>query len=158
MLQDLFAGGSAWPLAAALKGSRYAYPIVNAIHIMAIGTLFGAILALDLRLLGVARSLPVKPLALYLPRVAGCGLAIAILTGLLLFLVQPLDYIGNRAFIVKISLVGLGVTHALAVHVSDGWRQLVRGSGEIGRGLRISAALSLTLWVAAILAGRFIAF
>lgn len=144
--------------ASALKGSRYAYPIVNALHIMCIGTLFGAILALDLRLLGVARAIPARPLALYLPRVAGCGLALAILTGAVLFSVQPFDYIDNRAFLVKLSLVLLGALHALAVHRSAGWRRFLHGSGESGGGLKFSAALSLTIWIAAILAGRFIAF
>ena len=91
---------------------------------MAIGTLLGAIVALDLRLLGAARLVPVLPLARYLPKVAGSGLALAMLTGLLLFAVQPFDYVENRAFLLKITLVAVGTLHALLVHASSAWKHL----------------------------------
>lgn len=145
-------------LAVALKASRNIYPFVNALHIIAIGALFGAILALDLRLLGLARSVPARPLALYLPRVAGCGLALAVLSGALMFSVQPFDYVGNRAFLLKIALVGVGALHALSVHASASWKRLAFAEGGSDRRLKISAALSLVIWIAAIFSGRFIAF
>ena len=160
MLEDALGLLAASPLAAALKDARYAYPVANAIHIMALATLFGAILALDLRLLGVARAIDLRTLARYLPRVAGSGLALAVLSGLLLFSVQPFDYVGNGAFLLKISLVALGTLHALWLHRTAAWRELVDGTGPIGvgAGLRASATLSLSIWIAAILAGRFIAY
>lgn len=146
------------PFAAALKASRWVYPVVNAVHIMGLATLFGAIVALDLRLLGVARGVPVRPLAVQLPRVAASGLALAVLTGLLLFTVKPLDYIGDRAFLLKVTLVFFGTVHAAVVHTSAAWRGLLQGPGTPSRGLKASALLSLSIWIAAILAGRFIAF
>ena len=163
MFDELLGALHASALATALRDSRTAYPVVNALHIMAIGTLFGAIVALDLRLLGVARAvLPLRPLARYLPRVAGSGLALALLTGALLFSVQPFDYLGNRAFLVKLALVAAGVLHAAAVHAGASWRRLMLGPAglpaEAGAALKASAVLSLAVWIAAILAGRFIAF
>ncbi len=158
MLTELLGALEGSGVAAALRASRLAYPVVNALHILAIGTLFGSILALDLRLMGVARSIPVRPLARYLPRVAAAGLGGAVATGLLLFSVQPFDYVGNRAFLLKIALVGLGTTHAWAVQASGSWRRLANIAGPIDGRLRASAALSLTVWTTAVLAGRFIAF
>lgn len=158
MLDELLGILAASPVATALKASRYVYPAVNAVHIMGLATLFGAILALDLRLLGVAPRVPAGPLAVHLPPIAAAGFVVAMLTGVLLFSVEPLDYAANSAFLTKITLVASGVLHALAVHVSPGWRNLVGGDGEISRGLKFSAAASLAIWTAAIVAGRFIAF
>lgn len=146
------------PPAEALAASRYVYPLVNAAHILGLATLFGSILALDLKLLGAFSAVPVRPLARALPRVAASGLAVAVLTGFLLFTVEPFDYTANRFFLAKVALVGLGTAHALLVHRSAAWKALVRQDAQAGWRLRGSAALSITLWTAAILAGRFIAF
>ena len=158
MLIELLGTMESSSVANALRASRIGYPVVNALHILAIGTLFGAILSLNLRLLGAAKSIPVQPLALYLPRVAGTGLAIAVVTGLLLFSVQPSDYVSNRAFLLKVALIAVGALHALVVHSSGSWRRLVNDQGPISGRLQASAALSLTIWTAAIFSGRFIAF
>lgn len=158
MLETALTALGASPLARALAASRYLYPLVNAAHIMALATLFGSIVALDLRLLGAFAQVPVRPLARLLPRVAAGGLTLAILTGFLLFTVQPLDYAGNIAFRTKLSLVAIGTAHALYVHGTGAWRALLRDGAAPGPGLRISAAASLLLWSGAILAGRLIAF
>ena len=65
---------SAWPVAAALRGSAVAYPLVNAAHIASVGLLLGAVVTLDLRLLGAFRSHPLAHLAPPLGRVAAAGL------------------------------------------------------------------------------------
>jgi len=145
------------PAAEAFAASRHAYPLVNALHIIGLGSLFGAILALDLRLLGLFRAIPARPLAIALPRVAGAGLALAMATGLLLFSVDPHEYAANRAFVIKVSLVATGAIHALWVHRSRAWAAL-RKRGTIEPALKISAGVSLAIWTGAILAGRWIAF
>lgn len=149
---------AASPWASALKTSRYVYPVVNAAHIMGLATLFGAILALDLRLVGAFPSVPARPLAIYLPRVAASGLLVAIVTGVLLFSVEPFDYADNPAFLAKLVIVFAGLVHAFAFRSSRSWQSLVRGEGEIDARIRLSGMLSLVLWAAAILAGRLIAF
>ncbi len=146
------------PLAEALAASRYAYPVVNAAHILGLATLFGSILALDLRLLGLYSGVPARPLAAALPRVAATGLVLAIITGFTLFTVAPHDYAINRAFLTKVALVLLGTIHALSVHRSKAWKAFVHNNAPIGWRLRSSAALSILLWTGAIFAGRFIAF
>ena len=153
----LYALGTS-PLAQLMSASRYVYPLVNAAHILALAALFGSILALDLRLLGCLAKVPVQPLAVMLPKVAAGGLVCAVLTGFLLFTVEPIDYAANRAFLAKITIVAIGAAHAIAVRSSSQWKTLVRAGGTIGPRLRASAATSLLLWTGAIIAGRFIAF
>lgn len=143
--------------AAFLRSSWYAYPLVNAAHILALAALFGAILALDLRLLGFFRGVPAQPLVAVLPRVAAGGLALALLTGLALFAVQPTSYLANPIFAVKLALIILGSAHALLLRRTPGWQRLRRG-GTSSPSLRVSGALSLLAWTGAIVAGRWLAF
>lgn len=144
-------------LAQALIGSATLYLLVNATHIMGIGILFGSVLALDLRLIGLGRSLPLAPAARYLSRLAAAGLALAIVTGLCLFSVRPLEYAGNVPFLSKLFLVTLGVINVLLVHRSVSWGQM-RAGAEPPMALRVGAVFSLLIWTAAIIAGRWIGF
>ncbi|MBC8130550.1 MAG: DUF2214 domain-containing protein [Rhizobiaceae bacterium] len=158
MLDEALRALAASPPAQALKASRLAYPLVNALHILGLSTLFGAILALNTRLLGLGGSIEIAPLAAFLPKVAAFGLGVAAVTGLALFSVQPVDYAGNAAFLVKIGLVSAATLHAIAVHRTAGWKSVRGPLGIVTPQLRASAALSTGLWISAIVAGRFIGF
>ncbi len=140
-----------------LRESRYAYPLVNSAHILGLATLFGSILALDLRMLGLFRAVPLGPLAQVLPRVSAAGLAVAVLTGFALFAVQPLDYLANPVFPLKLALIAIGALNALLLHRAAGWRTVSRSGAASGR-LRVAAAVSLVAWTGAIIAGRWLAF
>ena len=76
------------PFVAELRNSRWTYAAVNASHIVGIALLFGAIVPLDLRLMGCWRSVPIRTLARILVPVAACGLVLAIAAGLLLFSIR----------------------------------------------------------------------
>lgn len=148
---------SDWPVAAALRRSPIAYPLVNAAHILAIGLVVGAIATLDLRLLGLFGRTPLPAIAPPLARVAAAGVVVAMVTGLLLFSVRPAAYAENPAFLAKIGLVTLGVANALILRRSAGWRRAA-GGGAIGIGPRLGALASLAIWCCAVVAGRWIAF
>ena len=132
------------------------YIFVNAGHILSLGVLVGAVVALDLRLLGAFRATPLAQFVPPLIRLAGFGLAFALLTGVLLFSVQPAHYLENTAFRIKLALIVVGIVNS--------WlgRSLTRGPrglhGSPSALLRFTAALSLVIWVSAVLAGRWIAF
>lgn len=140
-----------------LRASRHAYPLVNAAHILALATLFGSILALDLRLLGLFRAVPVAPLARTLPRISAAGLGVALLTGLALFSVQPFDYLAHPVFPLKLALIAFGAANALLLHRSAGWQRAL-AEGGVPAQVRAAAALSLLAWSGAIVAGRWLAF
>jgi hypothetical protein len=148
---------SATPVARLLIRSSIAYLLVNAAHILSLGTLFGAILALDLRLLGFAKPIPLPAVAPYLSRLAGTGLVLTVITGLCLFSVRPMEYATNPAFLWKLGLILLGMLNVFTVHRSDCWSAMLHGEAP-SVALRISACASVTIWVGAVLAGRWIGF
>jgi hypothetical protein len=153
---DLLAPLAETPIARALIASSVLYLLVNAGHIIGIATLFGAILALDLRLLGLAPTVPLASVAPYLSRLAALGFGVAALTGFCLFTVRPTEYAANPAFLTKLCLISLGLINVFVVHRSEGWRHLA--GGHIGIGLRISGVFSILFWTSAIIAGRWIGF
>lgn len=146
-----------WEVAALIRRSLYVYPLINATHIFALALLIGTILPADLRMLGLFSDVAAAPFLRLMTAISAGGLVLAVVTGFLLFSVQPLEYAANPAFLTKISLVAIGTANAAVIRFSTGWRQ-ASTAGIISPGLRIGALLSLTIWIAALLAGRLIAF
>ncbi|MEF0939670.1 DUF6644 family protein [Rhizobium sp. BR 362] len=144
-------------LAHHLKRSALLYMAVNAAHILAIASLIGAILPLDLRILGLFRSFPLTVLGPFLSRAASVGVVAAIMTGLCLFTVRPVEYAGNPAFLCKIGLLAFGVVNALLLHASPEWRRAV-SHGVASFRVKLSAAISFFIWIGALVAGRWIGF
>ncbi len=140
-----------------LRQGLWLYPFVSILHVLGVALLFGAIAVLDLRLLGLWRRLPVPELAgLALP-VAVTGLALALLSGPLLFSVEAQDYIVNPFFWSKLTVVVLGLLNVLLLHRSAAWRAAGEGNGSSAR-LRLGGVASLACWLVAIAAGRLIAY
>lgn len=140
-----------------IRQSALAYPALSALHILGIALLLGNILLLDLRLLGVLRHSALSELLTLFSRLAGVGLLLAITSGVLLFSVQPLQYLSNQAFLLKMLLLALALLNLLIVHFSRAWQQACTG-GPVSKGLKLTAASSLLLWLTILLAGRWIAF
>lgn len=150
-MQDLLAGLEASAVATWLRQSRFAYPIVNILHLLGLAALFGAILPLDLRLMGLWRDAPLAPLARVLRPVAAAGLALAAATGLLLFSVAAREYAAAPLFWGKAGLITLGVANALAL----GGPRLDAASATRRRAAGVA---SLLLWTGAISAGRWLGY
>lgn len=156
-MEGLAAILSALPFSGALRGSVTFYALVNATHILGIALLLGAILPLDLRMLGLLRGPPLAGLAPFLSRLAAAGLVLALVTGLMLLSVRPAEYLGNPAFRIKALLITVALANVVVVHLGRGWRDLQRG-GAVTPALRIGAAISALVWLLALLAGRMIGF
>jgi hypothetical protein len=138
----------------ALKSSFYAYPIVSALHIISIGTLWSSVLLMDLRILGAFPELPYKPFTRLLRQVALIAFGGAVLTGFSLFAVKASEYAAMPVFLVKMALILLAGANFL-LFLRLGGRD---GGMEGNRKIRISAALSIFLWSGVVLAGRLIGF
>jgi len=143
--------------AAALRRADTLYPFLNAAHILAIGLVVGAIGTLDLRILGVFRSAALDVLAPPLSRMAEVGVVAAIVTGFIIFSVQPVAYAQNPAFLLKVGLVVLGAANAMILHRRAAWRDAL-AVGEAPAGIKTQAAASLLIWLMAVISGRWIAF
>jgi hypothetical protein len=158
---DAWADGlQASDLSRTLRASLWLYPMVNAGHVIGVALLFGAIVPLDLRLLGLWRTLPVAPLARVLVPTAVAGLLLATANGALLFAARPLDYLREPLFGLKLLLVTFAVANALALRRlpwGHGWRETA-GSQRAPAGARWAAALSIALWLAIIVIGRLLGY
>lgn len=149
--------GAALP--SALRVSHLAYPLVNAAHILGLALLFGAIVPLDLRILGAWPSVPLKTLAGVLLPMAVAGFLMAIGAGAVLFSVSAVKYAGLGVFWLKLALIAGALANAAMLHRSAAWGRAVGGE-EHPLPLRVmaAAALSITLWIGVILCGRLIAY
>lgn len=146
-----------WPGALWLQRSGTAYLVVNAAHILGIGLLVGAILPLDLRLIGLLRGAPLAVLAPVLIRTAAFGLALALSTCAWLFTVKPTEYAGNPAFLVKLALLALALGNIALQHRGRALAEAL-ATERVPWSARASALASFTLWLAVLLAGRWIGF
>ena len=140
--------------AQALRFSRWGYAWVNAAHVLGIALLVGAILPLDLRLLGLWRGVPRAALVRVLVPTAATGLGLAVLTGPLLFATRATEYADIGFLWMKLALVATGAGAALWAHAAHGF--LLEGAGR-GR-LAAHALLSMACWLGALVSGRMIAF
>jgi hypothetical protein len=145
---------SAWPPAIWLQQSTTAYLLVNAAHILGIGLLVGAILPLDLRLMGCFRHAPLDVLGPFLRRSAAVGLAIAITTGLTLFSVDPAGYLANDAFVWKVVLLAMALCNIAYQYL----RRKDRHVPKTTISSRVVAGISFGLWLGVLIAGRWIGF
>jgi len=138
----------------------WTYAIVNLTHILGVSSLFGAVVILDLRLLGVWKRIPLAPLTDAASAVAIVGFAVAATSGLGLIATKATEYIGNPFLYVKFPAIAAGVTNAVAVRFTSAWQaRAVRelSASEQHRLAWIGAA-SLACWLTAVAAGRLIAY
>src|SRR5215470_3607247 len=88
--------------------SFFAYWFILSFHALGMGLLVGASVVVDLRVLGVARELPLSPLkALY--RIIWTGFWIQVASGLLLLVAYPTKALTNPDFYLKLLLIALAV-------------------------------------------------
>jgi len=137
-------------LAQHLLGSFWTYPLASAGHIAGIALLFGGIAPLDLRLLGFWPRVEASALLATSRRVAMFGAGLAMATGVLLFAARASEYVAKPVFLLKLALIAAALANAL---LAD--RALRLGRAAV---LRWHAGASLALWLAAILAGRMVAY
>ena len=146
--------------ARALRASVWAYPLVNAGHILGVALLVGAIVPLDLRLLGVWRSIPLAPLWRVLTWTAAAGLALAVICGSLLFAARASEYIRSSLFLSKMAVVAIGAGNALLLRMATPDIQTLERSApvELPLQIRIAAGVSLVAWLTALILGRLVGY
>ena len=142
-----------------LRESLWAYPITETLHIVGLATLYGSVLIVDLRLLGLNRSLPVSRLARHaLPWTVGAFLLVMV-TGLLMFTAHAEDFLTNRVFIVKLGLIATAGVNAALLHTGvmrtvAAWDVNVMPPSRV----RLTAVFSILLWTTVIACGRLLAY
>lgn len=147
------------PLTQWLNSLLWGFPSAEIFHIVMTGGFFGGLAALDLRLLGVHSRVPVSTLMQHLLPCLWWLFIGVVVSGCLLFLFMPLEYSGNPAFLTKLVLIPLGGLNALWMHAV-----LLRNQhhwdshASVPGGVKLSALLSLAIWIATLACGRLIAY
>jgi len=135
--------------------SLWAFPFVLSVHTFGMAILAGLNSALALRVLGVARRVPMEPLEQLFPIMWG-GFSLSAASGVLLFIAAATLKAPQALFWIKLALVGCGM---LNLHF---FRRALfpNEQGPIAppRKLKVLAIASLVVWTATITAGRFMAY
>lgn len=145
----------------AVRGAGvWSYGILNLGHILGIATLFGAVLVLDLRLLGCWRRISVAQIALPTAPLAAAGFGLAALTGVCMLSTNASEYIGNPFLLIKFPAIALGLLNVAVVSRLDVWRSLEsrEPTDREARQLKLAGGASLVCWLTAVSAGRMIGY
>lgn len=151
-LYHQFEALEATPIGDGIKTSVWLFPAIEAVHLLALAVLGGAILMLDLRLLGLGlTSHPASSVEREArPWLIG-ALVVMVITGGLLGLSEALKLYDKPAFWVKMVALAFALVFTFAVKAPLAHR----GPGWAARPL---AVVSLALWLTVAIAGRWIGF
>jgi hypothetical protein len=148
------------PLSQWVAQSEVGYPMLLSIHSIGMAAVAGLMLVLDLRVLGVAKAIPISAFRRFMP-IAWAGFGLNLISGVLLFNATAVRLMKNWPFLSKMACICAAgaVTWLL-------WRALKRQGLDQGDGATIAvagstkaiASLSILLWLLAILFGRLIAY
>jgi len=148
------------PFSVALQSTSWVVPLVQTVHILAIGAVIGSGLMIALRSLGwVAPDQTLANTNLRFLRVIWWSLPVLLLSGALMISAEPARSLENPAFVLKMALLLLSIVVNLGYQAPlrrnpDFWEI----SGVRRRFGQLIALLSLALWVGVIISGRWIAY
>jgi hypothetical protein len=157
-LRALAAAIESTALSEFMRQSRWAWPICESLHFMGMALLIGTVGVFDLRLLGVAKGIPIPALHRLIPiGIAGFGLNV--LTGICFISGAPLQYLFNDAFTVKVTLIlASGVNVAFFYGRTFSHLQRLPAGAPSPFGARVAGAVSLVAWIGVMSAGRLLTF
>lgn len=144
-----------------LHESRYAYSIIESVHVWTLCLFVGFAVFLDLRLLGVTLSrVPVSQITTRVLPWTKAAFVVMVISGVLLYYAIPLRTYHNVFFRLKAVFLVLAALNAWAFHTGPVYRRLAEweSAARPPRGARLAGAASLVLWAAIIFSGRMIAY
>jgi hypothetical protein len=138
----------------------WTYGCVNLVHILGVATLFGSVLTLDLRLMGLWRGIALAAISKPTVRVATAGFIIAAISGPCLLATKATEYVGNPFLYIKFSAIGLGLLNVVALNRLSVWKEHKTRelSAREQLTLAVAGGISLACWLTAISAGRMIGY
>ena len=142
-----------------MRSARWLYPIVEIVHIFGFVLLVGSVLMFDLRLLGLNRQLPLTLMARHLLRWSMASLLLVAPAGLLMFSAHPQDFIDNRVFLLKMTLIMTAGLNAAIFHTGV-WQSVAGWDSGLAApaSAKLHALLSMGLWLSVIACGRLLAY
>ncbi len=136
------------------------FPLIELVHVLAICLVVGSILAVDLRLLGLAyvhRSVGTVTRGI-LP-LTWSAFVVAVASGGLMFISNATKYLGNGFFLAKLVLIGVAGLNMLVFHaISTRDQRRWENDKKPPLAARLAGGVSILLWIAVVACGRWIGF
>jgi len=139
-----------------VTGTKWMWPTCETLHFIGLSLLMGIVLLVDLRMLGLMKSVSFPVLHRLLPW-GILGFGINVLTGLLFFIGQPDQYIRSVPFQWKMALVLIAGANALYFTMFDEVWVLAPGD-EAPMQAKVAAGSAVILWVAIMWCGNMLPF
>lgn len=138
----------------------WTYGVVNLLHILGVASLFGSVLALDLRLLGVWRNISLAAISQPAVPIATTGFLVAALSGVCLLATKATEYAGNPFLYIKFPAIALGIINVAVLSSLPAWKQhrIRELSSREQSTLAVFGGISLFCWLTAVTAGRMIGY
>lgn len=138
----------------------WTYGVLNLVHILGVASLFGAVLILDLRLLGVWKKVSVATISAVAVPIATTGFCVAAIAGICMISTNATDYAGNPFLLIKFPAIFAGFVNAAILTRQTAWKQ--RKTREFSpseeKKLAVLGGISLACWLTAMSAGRMIGY
>ena len=145
--------------AGGIRQSIWLYPALEIVHITGIVIVVGAAFMFDLRLLGFSKNLQLSGLSRHLLRWSARGLLLVIPSGILLFITNAKALDADPTFWFKMILLVIAALNVLVFHEFIFKRHVnLKIQGELPFAARISAFVSIVVWIAIIACGRLLAY
>ncbi len=160
-MPELLAWVEGSALGAAVRGAGvWAYGVINLAHILGLSTLFGSVLVLDLRLVGLWRRVPLALIARPTVPLAAAGFGVAALSGLCLLSTNATEYVGNPFLLIKFAAIAFGLLNVVVLSRFDAWqhREIREPTARESSQLAVAGGVSLASWLIAVGAGRLIGY
>jgi hypothetical protein len=139
-----------------IRKSSWLFPVIEAIHLLGLGVIGGAVLVVDLRLLGLGlrRQSAAQLTRDAQPWLVG-SLVLMIITGGLLFLSEAIKCYYHDAFWFKMSCLFLAIVFTFTIQ-----RKVIMTDESRLRPLwsKVVAVVSVLLWAGVGIGGRWIGF
>jgi hypothetical protein len=124
--------------------------LVRLVHILSMAAFFGGIGLLDLRLMGWRGTVQLRPFAGHVLPWLYATFAVAVLTGIALFVYDPVHVGSHAYFTLKLILTALGLANAALFHRS-GYLAALAAETKMPRQARIAGAVSLAIWTGVVI-------
>jgi len=157
VLNDLWLWLEMLPIAGEI-GATWWFPFMESLHVLSLAIMLGAILMLDLRVLGwAALRYPISTLNRELVPWSAAAFLVANVTGLAMFITRASHHVENPAFQIKMLLlllagVNIAYFHFRVMRTVSQWDSNTRAP----LAARLAAVSSLLLWIGVTLAGRWV--
>jgi len=140
------------------RDTFWLFPLGEIVHFFGLCLLMGAILVVDLRLLGFTKRMSLQATLQLLPA-AVVGLLLNLASGIIFLCAHPENYWPSWAFQLKLFSILIGALNALWFKWMEAPR-LARlpADADVDVRAKIVAAMSITIWIVVITLGRFLPF